>query len=200
MASAARQRFIHSISSADRLRALSSDKRLRPITYEEAAPPLHASLASYVSAWEAYVEAVVVEALDRAMVGATQSEIALIGLVRQEAVRAIDKFNTPNAENCRDLILRYTGCDVFPVMSSPSLGLAANFARGRLNEVMRVRHSFAHGFQIPSYSWTMRNGVGGRLSVKAIRSVRGLIVDFVNAIDNQLSIHMAAQFPGRFFW
>lgn len=200
MASIAFANFDQAKRRADRLLSISTDVRLRPIRYEDAEPSLHAALAAVVSAWEAYVEAIVIEALDIVARGATPGELALVVLLKQEAVRAAEKFNTPNAENCRDLVLRFTGLDAFPVLSSPRLGLAAHPARERLNQILKVRHSFAHGFPIPDYPWTIRAGVRQRLTKRAVLEASWLIEDLVLSLDVALGSHLRAVFPTRSVW
>lgn len=158
MASISLNRFQAASVRASRLLQVSNDARLRPINYQQAEPALHAALAAIVSAWEAYIEAIVIESLDVIARGAAQGELALVNLLRGEAQRAIQKFNTPNAENCRDIVLRFTGFDAFPVMSSRRLGLTSHQARERLNQILKVRHSFAHGHEMPDFPWTTRGG------------------------------------------
>lgn len=200
MASTAYSGFQTAKSRVGRLLAISTDQRLRPIRYVDAEPSLHASLASMVSAWEAYIEAVLLEALDSIARGAPPGELALVLLLKDEARRAVEKFNTPNAENCRDLILRYTGFDAIAVLSSPRLGLASHPARERLNQILKVRHSFAHGFPIPDYPWTVRAGVSRRLTKRAVSESITLVDDFAFAIDRALAAHVVGAFPGRTAW
>lgn len=200
MSSRARAGFRSARIRSQRLLAISTDRRLRPITYADAEPALHAALASLVSAWEGYVEAVTLEAIDAVASGASSEVLWLTSLLREEAVRAVEKFNTPSAENCRMLLLKFTGFDAFSVMASPRLSLPASLARTRLNEILRVRHAFAHGFPIPSYSWTTRYGTQNRLTKRAVRDSQKLIEDFVDRIDVDLAAHIRTAFPSRAVW
>ena len=146
------------------------------------------------------MESVVLESLDEIARGGGPELVSVLLLLKAEATRAIDRFNTPNAENCRELLLRFTGFDAFPVLSSHRLGLPANLARIRLNEVLKVRHSFAHGFQIPTYQWTTRYGITNRLTKTAVRNAAWLIQDFVDSLDLRISSHLKNSFPSRVFW
>lgn len=200
MASRALGNFRSAKTRAERLLAISTDRRLRPIAYADAEPAFHAGLAACVSAWEAYIEAVCLEAIDAIALGGSAEVLVLQTLLRAEAIRAIEKFNTPNAENCRELLLRYTGFDAFHHMASQRLAMPAHQARARLNEILKVRHAFAHGFPIPAYAWTTRYGIQNRLTKRAVRDAIVLIDDFSSSIDRELSRHVGAAFPGRALW
>jgi len=200
MASRSLTSFRQAKGRSERLLAISTDRRLRPINYADAEPSLHAALASTVSAWEAYIEAVTIEAIDVVAAGASAEVLLLTTLIRAEAKRAIEKFNTPNAENCRDLLLKYTGFDSFPHMQSARLSLAAHLARARLNEILQVRHAFAHGYRIPAYAWTTRYGIQNRLTKRAVADAAILIDDFVSVVDLELGRHVKTAFPTRTVW
>lgn len=200
MVSKAAKQFGIACDRAERLLAVSTDRRLRPVSYVQSEPMLHAALAASVSAWEAYIESVVIESMGVIAIGASAGEMVLLGLLRAEAENAVSKFNTPNAENCRDLILRYVGIDIFPIMISKKTNLVAHFARAKLNEILKVRHAFAHGFSIPSYSWTIRYGIQNRLTKRAVSDCHSLVCEFVNNIDLAISAHIGTVFPGRPIW
>ena len=161
---------------------------------------MHAALASIVSAWEGYVEAITIEAIDT-IANCSNAEVLLLTmLIKAEAKVAIAKFNTPTAENCRGLLLRFTGFDAFPYMRSQRLSLTAHLARVRLNEILQVRHAFAHGYSVPAYSWTTRYGLKNRLTKNAVIQSSRLIDDFVSNIDSELAKHIKSAFPTRLAW
>lgn len=66
---------------------------------------MHAALASIVSAWEGYVEAITIEAIDTIANCSNAEVLLLTTLIKAEAKVAIAKFNTPTAENCRGLYI-----------------------------------------------------------------------------------------------
>jgi len=200
MTSKSRSAYKFARSRTLRLLQIATDRRLRPVTYKDSEPALHAALASLVSSWEAYIESVVLEAIDATLPSASPEVMFFALLHKAEATRAIAKFNTPNAENCRDLVLRYTGYDAFPEFSSPKLGLSALPARSRLNEILRVRHAFAHGFPIPRYVWTTRYRIENRLTKKSVNESVSLIDDFVSSLDQAIASHMRLSFPTANYW
>ena len=126
MGSTALGRFYESRKRARRIASIATDRRLRPLTYVDIEPPLHAALAAYVSAWEAYVESVILEFLDVLISTSNPTASAFAKTLRDEAERAIQRFNTPNFDESRNLIYRFTGFDPYSEMNSARLGLNSN--------------------------------------------------------------------------
>lgn len=185
---------------AQRLAAISTDRRLRPITYAEMEPPLHAALAAYVSGWEAYVEDVTVEFLDVLVVAMEPKASALAKTLRDEAMRVVKRFNTPSFQESRDLVYRFTGFDALPSMASPRLGMTSAQAQTRLDEVLRVRHAFAHGRPLPNLGWLTRYAQATRLSRRAVQSVDALLTDLVDGVDAGLNSYAATIFGVARVW
>lgn len=183
-----------------RLLDISTDRRLRPLTYSDMEPGLHAALASFVSAWEAYVESICAEILDEISTIANPQTLAVLSILRLEANNNINKFNTPNFENSRNLILRFTGFDPYNYMTMSSLGLSAQQSQTRLNEILRLRHAFAHGVSIPNLPWITRYGVQSRLSKKNVAIAGSSINDLVKSIDSAASNYLRATYGLTTSW
>ena len=79
---------------------------------------------------------------------------AIHEVARMAGERAMERFNTPNWENARNFLIATTGYDPISDWTWPRRGMGVQDVKERLNQILRVRHSFAHGFAIPSYSWT----------------------------------------------
>ena len=193
-------RFYESRKRARRIASIATDRRLRPLTYVDIEPPLHAALAAYVSAWEAYVESVILEFLDVLISTSNPTASAFAKTLRDEAERAIQRFNTPNFDESRNLIYRFTGFDPYSEMNSARLGLNSNQAQARLNEVLRVRHAFAHGKPVPNLAWLTRYSQQSRLSKKAIKDVEFLISDIAESIDAALRVYARSTFSSASVW
>jgi hypothetical protein len=170
------------------------------MTYLEMEPPLHAALAAYVSGWEAYVEDVTIEFLDALVTSMDPRTSALAKALRDEAARVAKRFNTPTFQESRDLIYRFTGYDPMPAMASARLGMTSAQAQTRLDEVLRVRHAFAHGRPLPNLGWLTRYAHASRLSQTAVRSVAALLTDLVEGIDTGLAAHASSTFGLARVW
>jgi hypothetical protein len=192
--------FVASRAKARRLSLLSTDRRLRPLTYGDMEPPLHAALAAYVSAWEFFIESVTLEFLDREVLISASKASSLAKILRDEAGRAAGRFNTPNFGESRNLIFRFTGFDPYSVMNSPRLGMNSAQAENRLNEILKVRHSFAHGHPLPAFAWLTRYAHQSRLSRTAVRNVEVLLGDLSASIDTGLSTYSAVTLGGPPVW
>jgi hypothetical protein len=157
-------------------------------------------LAAYVSGWEAYVEDVTVEFLDALVTSMDPKASALAKALRDEAARVAKRFNTPTFQESRDLVYRFTGFDPMPSMASPRLGMTSAQAQTRLDEVLRVRHAFAHGRPLPNLEWLKRYAHASRLSQTAVRSVAALLSDLVEGIDIGLASHASSTFGLARIW
>lgn len=185
---------------AQRLAEVATDRRLRPMTYADMEPPLHAALAAYVSGWEAYVEDVTVEFLDVLVASMEPKASAFAKTLRDEAARVIKRFNTPTFKDSRELIYRFTGYDPITAMSSPRLGMTSAQAQTRLDEVLSVRHAFAHGRPLPSFPWLTRYAQASRLSRRSVQSVSLLLTDLVESVDRGLAVYASTTFGVARIW
>ncbi|BAZ47921.1 hypothetical protein NIES4103_05260 [Nostoc sp. NIES-4103] len=104
-------------------------------------------------------------------------------IAKNAAERSLKQFNTPNSDNSRNLLVQYTGYDPINdwVWSRRSMNALAT--RQMLNDILQVRHSFAHGFPIPVCSWTQTPTGKVRLTAKAIKDVDALLQYLVNVTD-----------------
>lgn len=173
-----------------RLLDIATDRRLRPLRYEDMEPSLHAALASFVSAWEAYIESLCIEILEAIASCANAQTAAVLSVLQLEAKNNIEKFNTPNFDNSRNLILRFTGFDPYNYMTMGSLGFSVQQTHTRLNEILKIRHAFAHGFAIPNLPWLTRYGVQSRLSKKNVTLAGKSLSDLVKSIDAAAANHL----------
>lgn len=116
---------------------------------------MHAALAANVAAWDTYVKALV-EAFF-SVVGSIGGGPFLSHHVRiLELMRiAKAKLNTPNAENVRTFLVQYTGYDPISDWVWVPRRMTGLDTRERLNEILKVRHSFAHGHAMPRYVWNV---------------------------------------------
>jgi hypothetical protein len=156
---------------------------------------LHAALAMLVAAWEAYLERLVREA-QKAVVDSTNTKLsASLSLLASLTEKEIKRFNTPNAENSRTLLFAYTGYDAINDWQWMTGGLNGIQARTRLDEILQIRHSFAHGFAIPTnIAWAKNRNHPGALNVTALRNVDRFLAHLVRETDQGMARHLSLLF------
>ncbi|WP_186105118.1 HEPN domain-containing protein [Burkholderia gladioli] len=158
---------------------------------------LHAALAAYTAAWDAYIKALA-EDYYTSTTNATDTSynhLHLIAKARMNAAKS--KLNTPNSENCRTFLSDYTGFDPWPNWANagrfagrPGSSL---HAQTRLNEIFKVRHSFAHGFTMPIYSWNQDSSGAAKLNCKGLREIENFFTSLTKETDKGMSGHVATQ-------
>ena len=182
------------------LRSAATDKRLRPMSQEEIQVYYHAALAAYVAAWEAYINGLVSNFYDVIVDSSDSKFYAIYTVARQAAERALSRFNTPNWENTRNLLIQCTDYDPIGDWIWPRRGMVVSQVHERLNEILQVRHSFAHGFDIPAYDWTQSPGGRVQLTSKAIRETEAFFKNLVNVTDNGMKAHINQTYGISSIW
>lgn len=158
---------------------------------------LHAALATQVAAWDAYIKALSLEYF-RATASPTDIRFsAMHDLLKAQLEIELKKFNTPNSDNCRNLLLKYTKFDPWPtwldVKFNGSIISASLAVRNVLDEILKLRHSFAHGFAIPANSWNMDSSGSATLNCKILGETRRFLVEVCGKTDRGLASHIATQ-------
>lgn len=175
--------------------------KVRANTAVHKATCLHAALAMLVAAWEAYLERLVLE-VQREIADASQMRFsAVLSLLTLITDKEVKRFNTPNADNSRDLLYTHTGYDPINDWQWPAGGLTGIQARERLNEILRIRHSFAHGFPIPTnIGWVRDRNRAGILNVATLRLVERFLAHLVDVTDAGIERHLSSAFSFTPSW
>lgn len=186
MPSPAAQRYALAAERSRILRRATLGKRARRRPFEERQVYSQASLAAAVAAWEGYVIETV-----RGFFAAVADPVApafnaLHTVAQRNAEIALSRFNTPNWENSRDLLARTTGYDPINDWTWPARTMSGPQLKERLNQILQVRHSFAHGFPIPAYSWTQLASGRVRLTNQALEDNEALFRNLVRRTDQGL--------------
>ncbi len=190
MSSPAAKRFAVARTRAAILHNVAGDRRLRPQNISEREALCHAHLAAMAAAWNGYVVNVT---RDYGSATATPMDIRYSAkhiLVTTLLDRALKKFNTPNDENTREILTLYTGYDPINDWTWPERGFGGVQVRERLNEIFKVRHSFAHGYPIPPLTWTQSKSGSVILTKTASQMAEAFFANLVRRTDEGLRGHM----------
>jgi hypothetical protein len=121
-----------------------------------------------VAAWQAYVEDLAHGILETVHPAAGAQGYGLWQLIKASTDSAVGRFNTPNAENTR-LVLSNLGFDPQPHWNwgTGSAAVTPVIAAQRINEWLRVRHSIAHGDDLPAVGVISRKTGGAPTLTRA---------------------------------
>ena len=184
MSSAAASQFRQAL---DRARILRREGVIRGTNGREKQIFYHASLAATVAGWETYTQRIVRTFFAEITSPASYGYHALHTVALQAAESRLERFHTPNWENTRNLLAACTGYDPIGDWTLPSRGLGAQQVREYLNEILKVRHSFAHGHSMPSFEWNRSPSGNVRLTTDGLRRVESFFVQLVRATDKGIA-------------
>jgi len=183
MPSPAAIKYFDEIQRAQILRKVANDPRLKPISHTEKQIYYHAALAASVATWEAYINHLVREFFNVTSDPFIPKFNTLHTITRDLAEIALERFNTPNWENTRRLLVQYTGYDPINDWVWTSHQMGVQQVQERLNQILKVRHSFAHGFAIPAFSWTQSNTGTVRLTSQTLIKNEAFFKNLVRQTD-----------------
>ena len=104
MPSPAASTYTTSASRIQTLRKAATDRRLRPMSLDEIRIYYHAGLTAYVAAWNAYIKNLVRDFYN-VIADPSNPKFRAIYTIAKRAENALTRFNTPNAENTRNLLV-----------------------------------------------------------------------------------------------
>jgi len=188
------------VKRARTLRDATTDARLRPIPREGAQTFAHAYLASLVAVWDAYLNELARNFYQETANPLRVDYHGIHEVARMASERAIERFNTPNWENSRNFLIATTGYDPISDWTWPGRGMGVQNVRERLNQILRVRHSFAHSFAIPLYSWTTSKSGRVRLTVEVLRDTEAFFNNLVRKTDSGLQGHITTAYGRAVAW
>lgn len=200
MPSNSAKRAATAITNAKKLRATSSVVNRNNINPTTRQLYLHASLAASVAAWDAYLNNIVREYFSIVALPGNQSFLMMKQISQGFAERSLSKFNTPNFENSRNLIVSCTGYDPYGDWAWTRKQLSVLQVQEKLNQILKVRHSFAHGSIIPQYPWTLSSNGIVRLTNPAVQEVESLLRHLVMSTDIGLRNHIQTTFSITLKW
>lgn len=158
---------------------------------------LHAALAAQVATWESYIKGI---AREYFLVTASTADIrfsAMHALLNALMLEANKKLNTPDSEHARTFLLKYTNFDIWPCWVNVKFGNvllgSVLLARNRLDEILSIRHSFAHGFTMPAHAWNTDASGAPKLTCSIVRNTESFFNDLCTKTDVAFGTHIATQ-------
>lgn len=111
---------------------------------------LRAAIAQAVGCWEGYIEGALPEFVSKTRVQAHRRAWTLIVQFESLVDKLTGDLNTPNWEKSRELILNVTGMDPYSSWIWAPRFANQTDTKAFFDGILQVRHSFAHGFSVPS--------------------------------------------------
>jgi hypothetical protein len=177
-----------------------NDSRLRPVKRETCQVLGHAALASIVAAWDAYLKDLVRDFFTETANPRDPGFHAIHEVARLASENRTKRFNTPNWESARDFLALSTGFDCIHFCVWPARSMNATLVRERLNEIVKVRHSFAHGSAIPSYPWIRTPTGNVRLNMTVLKQVEAFFNNLAQRTDNGMKLYIAQTYGKHVQW
>ncbi len=193
-------KFSEALNAAQCVRRSANDSRLRPINSKARNYYLHASLAAYVASWDAYLNNVVQEFIDCIRQPLDVDYATAHERLQNFTEATLRRFNTPNWENSRNLLISCTGYDPINDWNWRRASMNGTQSREFLNEILNVRHSFAHGFAIPAYNWTTTPLGKHQLNDSVLQRIERFLLHLATETDKGLSKFGISRYPNRSVW
>ena len=201
MPSPAALKYTASANRMQTLRRAATDKRLRPRSHDERQVYYHAALTGYVAAWNAYIGNLVRNFYDVIADSTNPKFDAIHTLAKGIVDNALKRFHTPNWRNTQELLYQYTGYNPINDRGRSQTNMNLEQVHQRLNEILQVRHSLAHGSDMPTtYNWIQSPSGRVRLTSKAIQETEAFFKNLVNVTDRGMKAHIESTYSLISVW
>lgn len=157
---------------------------------------LHAALAYQTATWDVYIKSLATEYYNATIQTNNSSYFAIHSIAKSRMEKAKEKLNTPNSENCRTFLIEYTNYD--PWVDWIPAGSVYGYTsilqiKSHLNEIFKLRHSFAHGFSMPVFLWNQNTTGTAELKVETLRKTNNFFKKLIEQTDAGMSKHISVQ-------
>lgn len=149
---------------------------------------LKASIAQAVGCWEGYIEAVLPEFVSKTRVQTHRKAWTLIVQFESLVDKLTNDLNTPNWDKSRELILNITGMDPYASWIWSPRFTNQTDTKAFFNGILDVRHSFAHGFAVPTNVPAL--ATPGQLDSSYVADAISCLEFFATTVDNLLEYEL----------
>lgn len=171
-----------------------------PLSRDEFQAIYGAAFVAQVAAWNAYV-VTLVDCFFLTVSNPNDPPFqALHGIAHGASKTHTNRFNTPNSEKTREMLVLCTGYDPWPDWNFPARSMNSMAVQARLNEIMKVRHSLAHGFPTPGFNWMQAPSGVTRFTLETVKWTRGFFDHLVRSTDRGLAAHLKSVFNINLEW
>jgi len=163
-----------------------------------------AGVVLIVAAWQAYIEKLLLEGLDvissslrDPAAGTPAWTLQAFKMRRSQVEIFVKKFNTPNDTNARDLLLDALGFNPWPAWEwrRGRRQWDVKEVRKRTNAWVLVRHSIAHGFDLPDdVTWLRGRNGRARLTLRLLKECRSHFQHLVSKTDAAFADHLVNEY------
>ena len=192
MGSIAHQRFLTQIAQAKSIYQLSAISNSLNLTVRQ--PFYHAALASTVASWDSYLKSLIRDYYS-CVIAIGDPRLTQLAIISKDIAESeMKRLNTPNFDNSRAMLFLGIGFDPIPIWSWPKQNMTWQQVNAYFNEILKVRHSFAHGFPLPPFNWTQGKNGKIYLTKSAINRVVKLFEHIAESTDKSVSTLLSQQY------
>ena len=181
----------------DNSKLLISAADLRKTTLVNRQVFYHASLAGAVAAWDSFIKLAIREFVSRIGDNTDPDLMVARQLIDTLVGKQLEKFNTPNYENCQALFQNCIAFDITPHWIWNVKSLNSQQVKERLNQILKIRHAFAHGTSLPSFIWLPRRANICYLNKMVVVDVSAFLENLAAVTTTGLERHLSASFVRR---
>lgn len=162
---------------------------------DKTAPLYEASIVLSVASWEGYLEGVTTYSIQVIRKRLKPKGKRVLSLLQNRVENDIKRFNTPNSENARSLLIDSFDYDPWPDWKWSRGGLSSLQMRQRMNDYLLIRHTIAHGAQLPPVSFLLDSSGSPRLTYTVCSKAVSFFKAVITATDAGLASHIDAHYP-----
>jgi len=158
------------------------------------------SIVILVAAWNAYINNLIRAFYKLCSNPQDRKYDSILTIANQNSESLMGRFNNPNSNNTHNILMQCTGYDPWNDWQWTTKNMDGKTIRNRLDEIIKIRHSIAHGFSMPKFQWNVDISGRPRLTSKLVNWNRLFFNNLVTITDNGLKDHIINEIGIRKPW